>query len=56
MHPASQLPPEEEGGGEAHAEVKPEAQPAAEATSTEAAKPAAPSTPTEAPKFFPDKK
>jgi hypothetical protein len=57
MHPASELPPEEEVPGEAHPEpVKTEVQPAAEAAPSEAAKPAPPATPGEAPKFFPDKK
>jgi len=56
MHPASELPPEEETSGEAHPEaVKAEAQPAAEAAPAEAKPPAA-TTPAEAPKYFPDKK
>ena len=56
MHPASQLPPEEEVPGEAHSEaVKAEVQAAPEAAPSEAAKlPAA--TPGEAPRFFPEKK
>ena len=57
MHPASELPPEEETPGEAHPEaVKAEAQPAAEAAPSEAPKPASEATPAEAPKFFPEKK
>jgi hypothetical protein len=56
MHPASQLPPEEEVPGEAHSEaVKAEAQAAPETAPSEAAKPPA-ATPGEAPRYFPEKK